>query len=233
MTTSIPTASETLIAALEALNDANLHFVVLRNHEGLPYNWSNDIDILVDPATLEQAHNIILAAIQQAPANRSVEVMRRLNFRATRLTCADRELQIDLYSQMSKAWVTYADTKAILHARQSVHSLFSVPDPTHEALLIAAKELFSYREIRQRYHSKLAKYDTQQAKVSAKLIFGSYLSANGRNLVVKALKDPRVKGFPSLTTRTLLDLGAATRWARMRKNVWVNPQLCSAKRRVN
>ncbi|MXU65018.1 hypothetical protein [Oceanomicrobium pacificus] len=221
MAASIPTASDALIAALKALNAANLPFVVLRNHEGLPHHWSNDVDILVEPVALEEAHKTVLDAVQKNSANRPIDVMRRLNFRATRLSCADRVLQVDLYSLLSKAWVTYADTMRILEARQSANSLFAVPEPTHEALLIAAKELFSYREIRKRYHAQLAGFDAAKAEAAAESVFGPYVSSSGLSLLIEALKDPTVRGYPGLRLGRQMDVVSAVRWAALRRNGWI------------
>jgi hypothetical protein len=229
MTATVPNASDLLTKVFDALYDTKLPFVVLRNHEGLPFVWGNDIDILVEPVALDRAHRIVLETLQRASESTPVESMRRLNFRATRRACADRELQIDLYSRLSKGWITYADTEAILSARQSKHPHFCVPDPIHEALLIAAKELFSYGEIRVRYHAKLANHDTDQAKAAAQAVFKRRLNSKGQRLVVKALVDPTVKGSPGLRMRSLLHPGLALRWAIMRQNRWGTPALSSNK----
>ena len=50
-------------------------------------------------------------------------MMERLNFGQSISPCVDRELQIDFYTAMSKAWITYADSEIILAARRQIHPL--------------------------------------------------------------------------------------------------------------
>lgn len=216
---SLPAAT-VLRSVLAKLRDTT-PFLVLRNYEDLPEDWNNDIDILVAPTDLERAHAVLVDTLQNVAGAAPVEVMRRINFRAARLFCADRVLHIDLYSAMSKGWAIYADTSAILAACRPMNPLFDVPAQLHEELLIAAKELFSYGEVRPRYHARLAGYDPRAARAAAERIFGTQMTESGLALVARALVDPTVKGRPSLRLSVLLHFSAAVIWARMRRNGWV------------
>ena len=55
-----------LIALLEALGLA-LPFVILRNYEGLPETWGNDVDILIHPSDLPAAREITLGILRRSP----------------------------------------------------------------------------------------------------------------------------------------------------------------------
>ncbi len=213
-------ASDLLKRVFAGLRAAKLPFVVLRNYKLLPDEWENDIDILVGSADLESVHAIVLETIQAATRTNTIHVMCRINFRATRYTCADRELHIDLYSAMSKGWATYADTAAILDARRHAHALFDVPTEPHELLLIAAKELFAYGEIRARYHRHFAGHDPELAHSAAVSVFGRFMTAAGLTLVAAAMVNPTVKGRPALKMCTLVRPEQALRWAVMRRNRW-------------
>jgi hypothetical protein len=214
------TASDLLVMVFEALIAEKFNFVVLRNYENLPNNWRNDIDILIEPIALDKAHEIIINVLLTAKNSLLTESLKRLNYRASRCVCVDRELHIDLYSQLSKGWVSYADTGAILAAQRKYNSLFNIPDPTHELLLIAAKELFSYGKIRSRYHGCMNNMNLDLSHAAADLIFGSCLSSRERALIVKALTNPKIRGYLYLGTYNLFNFIAALHWARMRRNDW-------------
>jgi len=140
-------ASERLQSLFTALNEMALPFVVLRNHQGLPEDWGNDIDILVEAASLETAYSRILDLWDGPPESGDIQVLRRFNFRGMRRPCADRVLHIDLYSQVSKGWIPYADPAVILSSSRVAHPLFRVPDPVHEALLIAGSRRLLARAV--------------------------------------------------------------------------------------
>lgn len=211
------TAPEVLTAILAALKPA-VSFVILRNYEDLPKGWGNDVDILISPSDLALVRKITVDILRRSPHAPAARTMERLNFWSARLPCIDRELQIDFYTAISKAWANYADAKAILAARRPSNALFSVPDPLHELLLIAAKELFAYGRIRSRYHKKLAGHDKDESLKSAMLLFSGYLTLPGCRMVANALTNPTVAGRPGMTLTALLQPRAILKWARLRRN---------------
>lgn len=211
------TAPQVLTALLNDLG-AVVPFVILRNYEGLPESWGNDVDILIRPADLQVAREITLSTLRRSPNAGGARTMARLNFWSVSLTCADRELQVDFYTAMSKAWATYADAEIILAARRRAHPLFCVPDPLHELLLIAAKELFAYGQIRPRYHARLRGHDCEKSLVAAVALFSGRVADKGCLLIAKALTDPIVTGRPRLTAAAALRPGALLEWMRLRRN---------------
>ncbi|MBX3617913.1 hypothetical protein [Nitrosomonas sp.] len=213
----LDTAPQVLIALLEALGLA-LPFVILRNYEGLPETWGNDVDILIHPSDLPAAREITLGILRRSPHLPAARMMERLNFWSINLPCVDRELQIDFYTAMSKAWITYADSEIILAARRQIHPLFCIPDPLHELLLIAAKELFAYGRIRSRYHKRLAGHEAKASLAAALKLFSGRLTEKGCRLVARALIDPSVAGWPRPRFTELLRPEAILMWTRQRWN---------------
>lgn len=218
-TQSLDTAPQALSALLHAFNDT-VPFIILRNYEDLPERWGNDVDILIRPADMAAAHKITLSTLRSSPHFAKSRELRRLNFWSIILPCSDRELQVDYCTKLTKAWITYANTEVIFAARKQWNPLFCTPDPLHELLLIAAKELFSYGYIRERYHEKLAGHNLEESFVAARLIFGETLTEAGCHLIAKALSDPTQKGWPNVRASVLLRPLRMAKWACLRRNDW-------------
>lgn len=217
MTDSAPldTAPQVLIALLEALGLA-LPFVILRNYEGLPETWGNDVDILIHPSDLPAAREIALGILRRSLHFPAARMMERLNFWSVNLPCTDRALVIDFTSAMTRRWFIYADTEVIFAARRRAQPLFCIPDPLHELLLIAAKELFAYGRIRSRYHRRLAGHEAKASLAAALKLFSGRLTEKGCRLVARALEDPTVTGKPELLWSALIKPGAMLEWAYLR-----------------
>src|SRR5688572_14000238 len=58
--------SQLLTTIFRAWKDAGVDFLVLRNYASLPQFTTNDVDVLVDPASLARAEQVLLAAAKQA-----------------------------------------------------------------------------------------------------------------------------------------------------------------------
>lgn len=207
-------ASDLLIEIFVALN-AKLDFLVLRNFDQLPNNWRNDIDILLNK--MELATSIIDSVINKNMVLRYSCAVKKFNFYSIKVSCSDRELQIDLYNGLSKAWINYADIDFILKSKIRYQELFDTPNMVDESLLIVAKELFSYGYIRERYHKKMH-FDEIDTPKHAKNIFGKDLSLSGLNLLVSATKDPTVRGRPRVKFKSLLSTKDFISWIIYRMN---------------
>lgn len=213
------TAPELLERALSAL-DKDLPYVVLRNYEGLPLNWGNDIDILMRPDDLRRAKDIILGILNRGAGDQTLLAMARWNFWSVRLACSDRTLQIDIYTGICKAWFTYAETEVILASSRRGSAPFAIPKKVHELLLIAAKELYAYGRIRSRYHARLAGHDVGESSAASTSLFGNYLTPGGCALIAGALDNPTVTGRPAINLRNLWRPRDIAVWAARRGNGW-------------
>jgi hypothetical protein len=210
-------ASRVLVALLEALG-SKVAFVILRNYENLPDAWGNDVDVLIRAEDLKEVATISLEVLTEADCARSVQVLERHNLWSLCASCSDRVLRIDFFSAMSKAWLVYADTEAILAGAIRRHALFSTPEAYHELLLIAAKELFAFGHIRTRYHERLRDHDAVKSLDAARALFSKYVTEEGCSLIARGLVDPRVVGRPRVRARLLLQPMAMLRWLLQRGN---------------
>src|SRR5437867_12907738 len=61
-----PDISRLITAVFRGWQAAEINFLVLRNYENLPHSTTNDIDVLVSPAQLRRAEQLLLAAAQDA-----------------------------------------------------------------------------------------------------------------------------------------------------------------------
>jgi hypothetical protein len=179
------------------------------------------VDILVRPADLGAVRRITVTTLERSGGRGNARSMGRLGFWSVRLACADRDLQVDFYAAIMKGWITYADVDVIFSARRQVHPLFCAPDPLHERLLIAAKELFAYARIRERYHAKLASDDFAAMLASAVPLFSAQLTDGGCRLIARAAVDPTVTGRPTVRASALLKPRMMVAWARQRRNGWL------------
>src|SRR5437867_10209090 len=61
-----PDISRLITAVFRAWRAAEINFLVLRNYENLPHFTTNDIDVLVSPAQLRRAEQVLKAAATDA-----------------------------------------------------------------------------------------------------------------------------------------------------------------------
>ena len=51
---------EILVEYVKKLNDNNIRYFILRNYQGLPFdNQSKDVDIVIEPEKIKQAHTLL------------------------------------------------------------------------------------------------------------------------------------------------------------------------------
>lgn len=217
-----PVTAATILKEVFIALRETCQFLVLRNYENLPDSWGNDIDILVPPKSLHIALFEACSVIKTHAGDAVVEVKIRFNYKAVRLKCADRLLHIDFIGELSWMWMVYADTTTLLECRQNRHQYFHTPQLLHELLVIAAKELFAYGFIRERYHARLKGHEINNVNIAARQIFGRHMSERGIKMVAQALVDPNVKGRPALLLREILKQSSLFRWLRLRANNWTS-----------
>lgn len=214
-----PAASAAVVRVFSELASNYIGFVVLRNFEELPLSWRNDIDILVRPSQLAQAHEIVLHTLSNGSSS-NISVLRRTGFLGLKVPCSDRELQIDLYGALSKGWVAYADVELVLDKAVKFHELFDVPHENHQKLLLMAKELFAYGKLRARYHYLFDETSQDDMAEDAWNLFSSNITDGGVQTIINNCIDPHLGGHPLPRVSSLLRPRAFLEWVRLRGSVW-------------
>lgn len=189
-----------LRAFFDALKTENLRYSVLRNHEGLPLYWGNDVDILVHPDDLTTATRLLFRVFDlvDVPHRR----MRRFHFLSYCFPLRERSLQVDFYTAISKAWFQYADAEFVLARSQENEAGILVPHPSDEVRLIAAKELFSYGYLREKYHA-LFRENVIVEDTQKDALFSGRLNPASIALIERCVADPDTCGRPRPTLHAL------------------------------
>ena len=141
----------------ERLN-ASLNILILRNYEELPHSLGNDIDILISQSDIKRAIEIceefsINSDFKIHHIEQPNHVLSSILFVSKSENNLSKPLKIDFFTQMTKGWIIYADTRYILENKTDFKS-YKVPNLNHEAYLLLMKELFMYKRVRERYFSK-------------------------------------------------------------------------------
>jgi len=129
---------------------AGLEFLVLRNYEELPASTSNDVDVLIRPAKLRQAEELMIGAARQC----GYFLHNRVEFATVSYfffhPASLRQIQIDLFSSLK--WHTFelVDTEVVLAERVD-RGLFAIPHPVHEAVLNLLTRLIYHGLVKEKY----------------------------------------------------------------------------------
>jgi hypothetical protein len=136
----------------DSLN-SQLDILVLRNYEEFPNNLGNDIDFLV----MKESFPIILYICNEISVNSDYKISMLLRHNHCLIsiyfenkTDSSDLLKVDFFSQLSKGWMSYANTEYILN-NKTKYKKYNVPMLTHEAYLLLMKELLMYGRVRSRY----------------------------------------------------------------------------------
>lgn len=136
--------------AFRAWTEADLPFVVLRNHERLPDFTSNDVDVLVPPDRLGEAEMLLT----RAAAATGYRHHHRAEFDPVSLFFHHAEtwhqVQVDLFGRLAWRGVPLLETEAVLRRRQS-RGTFAIPDPWDEAVLNLLVRLLYQGQVREKY----------------------------------------------------------------------------------
>jgi len=202
-----------LAAFFNALKTEYVRYAVLRNHDGLPLDWGNDVDILVHADELTAATRCLFRVFNLADVPYSR--MRRFHFLSYRFGFGDRELQVDFYTAISKAWFRYADAQSVLDRACENEAGISIPHPSDEVRLIAAKELFSYGYLREKYHSQFRAHAIGESAPNDAL-FSGRLTPSSIALIDRCVVAPSTRGRLRPTMRNLVTPADILQWMRLR-----------------
>lgn len=151
-----------LIGQMEA---AGIPCVYLRNHENLPNDVGNDVDLLIQKGTTAKTLAIISA---EAPKH-GWKVLRTVQFSPLSVFLAaddgDAFTHIDLFERLEWHFIEYANARHVLESRQwngRVH----IPDPADELYLNISTRLLYQGKIREK-HRRQAQGLVEQGMQSA------------------------------------------------------------------
>ncbi len=179
-------ASDILTNIFHTLNQ-KIDYLVLRNFVGLPDSWENDVDLLVAPAQHDNAVILIEQYLKENGLISQALVMKRYGLTAYKIHGRDRDLRLDLFYKLNKAWIEYADVAEVLRGKRVFSDIFYVPHNNHAALLIAAKELFAYGRIRNKYNALYQSVEKESLHADALALFRDRISSQGIELIIEAL----------------------------------------------
>ena len=137
-------------AVFTAWNSIDLPFVVLRNHEGLPEQVDNDLDLLVSPDRLQMAEQVLAAAARDA----GYELHNRAEFGPLCLFFHHQttleQIQVDLFTSVAWRLLHLLPAEAVLE-RRVPGPLFAIPDPVDEAIVNLLTRLLYHGRIKDKY----------------------------------------------------------------------------------
>jgi len=130
--------------------------LVLRNYEAFPEDLGNDVDCLVMRDSIVE----VCAICREVSKNFNFRIVKSIQRNNSLLSfyfldnCNPFDaLKVDFFSELSKGWLSYADTQEVLYKKIKFGEYY-VPNLTHEAYLLLMKELCMYGRLRDRYIEK-------------------------------------------------------------------------------
>jgi thymidylate kinase len=120
----------------KSLKSYNIPFAVLRNYSELPTHMGKDLDILIDPDSLMQAHNCLCETAQRFNGFfLKVYTLQFVTATWVKLP-GDQPMQIDLYPDpFSWKGITFLPPQQVLETRLPKKEFF-VLDPAYEAIIL-------------------------------------------------------------------------------------------------
>lgn len=161
-----------LVASLEA---AGIPVVYLRNHEGLPGDAGNDVDLLVPSGARKRAATHLQA---EAPAI-GWRLLARTEFSPLALVFGNQDtgelLHIDLFDRIEWHALEFADAAKVLEGRRW-SGLVHIPDAADEVFLNLVTRLFYEGTVREKHREQARRAESPEAIFAA---FGRHLGKSG------------------------------------------------------
>ena len=147
--------SQLVTAVFRAWQQAEINCLVLRNYEGLPNSTTNDIDVLVDPAQLRQAEQVLLEAASKA----GFRLHNRVEFAMLALFLSSRQsncqAHFDLFGALNWRGFEFVACQKMLQ-RKVRRDLFCIPHPADEtATKLLASFIFTGK-VKEKYRASVA-----------------------------------------------------------------------------
>lgn len=177
---------ELVTTVFQAWRQAGVAFLVLRNYEHLPHDVGNDIDVLVRPAQLAQAEELMV----QAAGDAGYQLHNRAEFSPVSFLFHHpdtlQQIQFDLFYNQQWRGFDLLSADAVLDRRIN-RGLFSIPHPVHEAITDLLTRLIFHGYVKENYKQFiLATARAEPARMEAAIagIFGAGLAAQLMRAIV-------------------------------------------------
>jgi thymidylate kinase len=139
-----------ILSIVGKIEASGIPYIYLRNHENLPDDVGNDVDLLIPKGQTAEALEIIKS---EASIN-GWKVLRKVQFSPLSVFLAEENgeafMHIDLFERIEWHYLNYADANCLLRSRQwngTVH----IPNPADELYLNITTRLIYHGKIREKH----------------------------------------------------------------------------------
>ncbi len=135
------------------LNKGGIRYCILRNYSSLYDNNSSDVDMMVDPSSLERIEEELLAVMEETGSN----LIRRADFVCRTFIFFDGQQLLHIDLEYSKRWRVFPIVSVDdLLGKMRPYGEFFVPSPEHEILILWSQALCA-GYLTERYRNSLEK----------------------------------------------------------------------------
>lgn len=162
--------SEVWVPSLfRAWTDAGIRYAVLRNHENLPIEMGNDLDVLVDPLRFRKAERILIRVIGENGG----KVHNRAEFSPVSLFFHDpqskAQFHVDLFRDLKWRGFDLLRPESVLSRAGDVRGM-RVLSPPDEAILNLLTRLVFGGYVREKYKASIQDVFNSQSKACAAIL---------------------------------------------------------------
>lgn len=185
---------------LHELEAQGIPAVYLRNHENLPQDIGNDVDLLVPGNALNEATRMA----KDCAAESGWRQVRSVEFGPLSMFFANEDgsqfVHIDLFTRLEWHCVPFADPEKIL-ARRQWNGLVFIPDPLDEMLLNVITRLYYHGMIREKHRLQAARILQQEDSGRLPRIIGEHLGNRVAHHMAPLLMEQRWDELEALTPK--------------------------------
>jgi thymidylate kinase len=172
---------EIVIQMLNALDKAGLTPVYLRNHEELPADVGNDVDVLIARSKHDQALELILNIAEA----HSWKMIGRAEFSPLAVYFANPEsgetLHVDLFDRLDWHGFEFADA-SVITARRQWNGLVHIPGSGDGVYLNVVTRLLYQGQIRAKHQTQALQYHVEGGVEDLRTSFLKHLGPRGSSL---------------------------------------------------
>jgi len=183
-----PEISQFVTAVFRAWQQANIHFLVLRNYESLPHFTTNDIDVLVQPDELPRAERALLRAADLA----GFRLHNRVQFATLALYLSspqsNAQAHFDLFTSLKWRGFDFLDCREFIQ-RKVARELLWIPHPADETATKLMASLIYTGKVKEKYRSAIAAGCGTEAAAITDLLARTYGAEHAKFLVDAAAEE--------------------------------------------